>query len=324
MSAASRETRRPSRIRRPSGGLVVLALFVVLATAALAVLQTRRGYALTELAAVPAGSTLPVPAFRHVWLILLENKSETDVVGQPDAAYLGELIADYGLATNYQGVAHPSQPNYIALFSGSTQGVTDNDNHDLSAPTIADQLEAAGLTWRVYAENLPAEACFAGEEANGGAENPDGAGHYVRKHNPAISFTAISGAPARCANIQPLAAFDPAAADFTMIIPNQCHIMHDCSVAEGDAWLRGFVPRILESPAWKDGGVLFITFDEGAHKSVHNQVATIVVAPGVAAGTTSDVAHSHYSLLRTIQDGFGLPCLAESCNANTLGEFFGQ
>jgi hypothetical protein len=95
-------------------------------------------------------------------------------------------------------------------------------------------------------------------------------------------------------------------------------------VAEGDAWLRAFVPRILDSPAWKDDGALFITFDEGADKSIHNQVATIVAAPGVAAGTTSDVAHSHYSLLRTIQDGFGLPCLAESCNANTLGEFFGR
>jgi hypothetical protein len=322
MSATSGGARRASRTRRPSGGLVVLALSILLAAAALAVLQVRRSQALTALEPVPAGSTLPVPAFRHVWLILLENKNETDVVGQPDAAYLGELIANYGLATTYQAVAHPSQPNYLALFSGSTQGVSDNDNHDLSAPTIADQLEAVGRTWRVYAENLPADACFAGAEASGDAGSPDGDGHYVRKHNPAISFTAISRSPGRCANIQPLASFDPAAADFTMIVPNQCHIMHDCSVAEGDAWLRAFVPRILDSPAWKDGGALFITFDEGADKSVHNQVATIVAAPGVAAGTTSTVAHSHYSLLRTIQDGFGLPCLAESCNANTLGEFF--
>jgi phosphatidylinositol-3-phosphatase len=323
MSATSGGVRElASRTRRPSGGLVVLALAIVLAAAAIVVLQVRRSQALTTLQPVPAGSTLPVPAFGRVWVILLENKDETDVVGQPDAAYLGELIAEYGLATNYQAVAHPSQPNYLALFSGSTQGITDNDNHDLAAPTIADQLEAAGRTWRVYAENLPAEACFARAEASGASDSPDGGGHYVRKHNPAISFTGISGSPARCGNIQPLAAFDPAATDFAMIVPNQCHIMHDCSVAEGDAWLRGFVPRILESPAWPDGGALFITFDEGADKSVHNQVATIVAAPGVASGTTSDVAHSHYSLLRTIQEGLGLPCLAESCNANTLGEFF--
>ncbi|HET9522288.1 MAG TPA: alkaline phosphatase family protein [Candidatus Limnocylindrales bacterium] len=303
--------------------VVAVSILVIAAAAALvAALLVRSAQRLTALQPVPTGSTLPVPAFRHVWVILLENKDETDVVGQPDAAYLGGLIADHGLATNYQAVAHPSQPNYLALFSGSTQGITDNDNHDLAASTIADQLEAAGRTWRVYAENLPADACYGGAEASSAADSPDGAGHYVRKHNPAISFTGISGSPARCANIQPLAAFDPAAAEFAMIVPNQCHIMHDCSVAEGDAWLRGFVPRILESPAWRDGEALFITFDEGADKSIHNQVATIVAAPDVAPGTTSDVAHSHYALLRTIQEGLGLPCLAESCNANTLGEFF--
>jgi phosphatidylinositol-3-phosphatase len=317
-SARERVARLGSR-RKVLVAIVVVAL--VVGVGAAGALLIRRSQHLTTLEAVPAGSTFPVRAFSHVYLLILENKSEADVIGSPDAPYLGELIARFGLANDYQGIAHPSQPNYIALFSGATQDVLDDDVHDVSAPNLADQLEAAGRTWRVHAENLPAGGCFTGAESTDG---PDGAGLYVRKHNPAISFVSISGSAARCANIQPLSTFDPAAADFTLIVPNMCHVMHDCPVADGDAWLRGFVPRILDSESWKDGGVLFITFDEGADKSRSNEVATLVIAPDVPAGTRSGIAHNHYSLLRTIQTGLGLPCLADSCSANTLGEFFGH
>ena len=273
----------------------------------------------TTLAAAPAGSTLPVPAFRHVFTIVLENRSAANVLRTDDAPYLHELAARFGVADAYQGVAHPSQPNYLALFSGSTQGVTDDEPHDVSAPTIADQLEAAGQSWRVYAENVP-RGCFSGAQA---ADGPDGPGTYVRKHEPAISFTAISGSPTRCANVRPLSDFDPSAAAYNLIAPNMCHDAHDCPIATADAWLRSFVPRILDSPAWSDGGVLFITFDEAdGAEQVANRVVTLVIAPTVPAGTRSSVPHTHYSLLRTIQAGLGLDCLAASCQANTLGEFF--
>jgi acid phosphatase len=110
-----------------------------------------------------------------------------------------------------------------------------------------------------------------------------------------------------------------------LIIPNMCHDMHDCGVAAGDAWLRTFVPRITGSAAWHDGGTLFVTFDEGvASTTPPNRIATIVSSPLVPAGTTSDVPHDHYSLLRTVQNAFGLDCLEDSCSANTLGEFFSK
>ena len=237
------------------------------------------------------------------------------------SAYLGKLIAGYGLAGDYQAIAHPSQPNYLALFSGSTHDVFDDDPHDLSAPNLADQLEAAGRSWRVYAEDLPASQCFTGATWSNG---PDGSGVYARKHNPAISFTSISGSATRCANIRDLGDFDPAAADFTMVVPNMCHVMHDCPVSTGDTWLREFLPRILDSPAWREGGVLFITFDEGAEDSRRNELPTLVIAPDVPAGMRSPTAHTHFSLLRTIQEGMGVPCLAESCAANTMGEFFSR
>ncbi len=273
----------------------------------------------TVLAQAPADTTVPVPRFRHVYTIVLENRSAANILKTDDAPYLHELAARFGVADAYQAVAHPSQPNYLALFSGSTQGVTDDDPHDLSAPTIADQLDAAGSSWRVYAENVPT-ACYRGASAKDG---PDGPGTYVRKHEPAISFTAIGSTPSRCANIRPLADFDPAAATYSFIAPNMCHDAHDCPIATADAWLRTFVPRIIDSPAWSDGGVLFITFDEAdSADQAANRVLTLVIAPNVAAGTRSSIPHTHYSLLRTIQAGLGVDCLAASCTANTLGEFF--
>ena len=276
---------------------------------------------LDPLEPVPAGSLLAVPPSGPVIVIMLENKNERSILDATDAPYLQSLFDTGAVATEYQAVAHPSEPNYLALFSGSTQGVTDNGSHDLNAPTIADQLENAGKTWGVFAENLPAVECFTGETSSGG---PDGDGDYARKHEPAISFTAISGSPQRCANIKPLRDFRPDAADFSWIIPNLCHDMHDCSVAEGDAWLASVVQPILASPAFAPGGsgTLYITFDESDGKAADNEIVTTVLGPKVKAGTRSDVAHSHYSLLRTIETSLGLPCLAQACEANTLGELF--
>lgn len=264
-------------------------------------------------------STAKLPAFGKVWVVVLENTSFDRIVDSQEAPFLSGLIAQGGLAEAYSGVGRPSQPNYLAMFSGSTHGVTDDHSHDIDAPNLADQLEAAGRTWGEYAENVPPD-CFAGATAT---EGPDGPGEYARKHAPAISFDSIRSNPARCANIHDLAAFEPGAVDYSLIVPNLCHDMHDCSIAEGDAWLGQFVPRITGSAAFRDGGLLLVTFDEGdPHAEGNARVATIVVSPLVVAGQRSSVSHDHYSLLRTIQSAWGLDCLAESCRANTLAEFF--
>jgi phosphatidylinositol-3-phosphatase len=303
------------RSRNVAISLLVLAVVVGVS----AVLIASNSFGADRDRTPPVAPVAQPPKLAHVWVIVLENKPFDAIIGSPDAPYLTELAAASGLATQYVGVANPSQPNYIALFSGSTQRVTDNDPHDIAAPNVADQLEAAGRTWRVYAENVPPD-CSTAETA---LDGPDGPGTYARKHEPAISFRSIARNDERCTNIQPLSAFDPAAADYTLIIPNLCHDMHDCAIPVGDAWLRTFVPRITDSPAWRDGGALFVTFDEGADSTTPpNRVAMIVSSPLVPPGTTSAVPHSHYSLLRTIQDAFGLPCLEETCSANTLGEFF--
>jgi hypothetical protein len=233
--------------------------------------------------------------------------------------YLNGLIERYGLARRSSGVSRPSQPNYLALFSGSTQDVHDNDPHDIDAPTVADQIEASGRTWKEYAENRP-PGCFAGSSARDGR---DGKGEYRRKHAPAISFDAIRNDPARCADLVDLTAFDPGAADFSLIIPNQCHAAHDCGLADADRWLAGFVPTILASPGFTAGGLLIVTFDEDAGNDPGGgHIATVVVSRDVPAGSRSDVPHDHYGVLRTVQDAWGLDCLARSCDASPLDEFF--
>lgn len=301
--------------------VAALAATAVVAVVAVGWSLLPRDPPLDPLEPVPPGSLVAVPAARPVIVIVLENKNEGSILDTPDAPYLTHLFDMAAVSVEYQAVAHPSQPNYLAIFSGSTHGVTDNDPHDLDAPSLADQLERAGMTWRVFAENLPDGGCFTGERATDG---PDGDGVYVRKHNPAISFTAISGSPDRCANIQPLRDFRPEAANFSWIVPNLCHDMHDCSVAEGDAWLASIVPRILESPDFGPGGsgALYITFDESDGEATDNEIVTAVIGPTAQAGTRSGVAHSHYSLLRTIESSLGVPCLAQACEANTLGELF--
>jgi phosphatidylinositol-3-phosphatase len=269
-------------------------------------------------AIIAATSTSTSTSSTHIYLIVMENKGYNNIVGNADAPYINSLVADYGLATNYNGVAHPSEPNYLALFSGSTQGISDDANHDFTGQNLADQIEAHGKTWRVFAQNVPLE-CFTGATA---ANGEDGTGTYARKHEPSISFTDISTVPSHCANITNFAHFDPAAADFEFIAPNLCNDMHDCSVATGDAFLRNFVPTILNSPAWQQGGVLFITWDEGEGALSNNHVPTLIISKAVPSGFQSDAAYDHYSLLRTIEDAWELGCLNKTCSANNMNEFF--
>ncbi len=283
---------------------------------------------------VPATSAPPVtntavPSFDHVYVIMMENKEYSSVVGDVNAPYINQLIHQYGLATDYTGIAHPSQPNYLALWSGSTQGVTDDNLHDISGQTtIADQLEAAGKSWMVYAENYPVNAggpaCYTDMTAQDG---PDGTGKYVRRHNPAMSFTNLSGNLDRCAqHITDFSHFDPAGANFNFIVPNLCDDMHDCPVASGDNWLQSWLQaNILGTSTWaQTDSAVIITWDEGStNTGGGGLIPTIVISKHTPKGFSSATPANHYTLLRTIEDAFGLGCLQQSCNAGTLQQFFG-
>jgi len=268
-------------------------------------------------ATTPATHPAPPPsATTHVWWIVMENEEYGGIIGSKSAPYINSLAAKYALLTNYYATTHPSEPNYIAMVAGSTLGVTTDDTYDLKAPSIFSQLAAAGLPWRAFEQDIP-PGCFTGSSAKAEPDGPGADGAYARKHDPAISFTYVSGNAAQCANIHPLRDFDPAVGAFAFITPNLINDMHDGTVAQGDAFLDEFVPLIIDSPAFATG-VLFITFDEGStnagsHGDNGGNIPTLLIAPGLKAGTRIATCADHYSLLRTTQTLLGLPCLVKSC-----------
>jgi len=272
-----------------------------------------------------AASTSPVPAFKHIFVIVMENKDYGSVLGGDQAPYMSALAQQYGVATNYYGIRHPSLPNYLAMIGGDTFGVTSNcTDCFVSAPNLVDQLEAGGKSWKAYMEDMPSP-CFVG----------DAIPLYKQKHNPFIYFDTVRTNPARCNKIVPFTQFvtdmqTNAVPNFVWITPNMCNDMHDCPVSVGDTWLKTWVPTILQSPAWKDNGALFITFDEGSGtggccgNAAGGRIATLVISPLGRAGFSSNVQYTHYSLLRTIETAWQLPLLGRAnCDcALPMADFF--
>jgi hypothetical protein len=249
-----------------------------------------------------------VPAFSHVFVIVMENHEYGSVIGSSAAPYINGLASSYGLATNYYAASHPSLPNYLALTAGSTFGIaSDCTTCYVNANNIADQVEGSGRSWKAYMEDMPSP-CFTGA----------GSGNYAMKHNPFVYYDDIRTNAARCAaHVVPFTQFSVdmtsgQVPNFMWITPNMCNDTHDCGVATGDAWLRGVVPSITGSAAFRNGGVLFITWDEGSTNagccgdSWGGHIATLVISPRSIPGFRSGVAENHYGLLRTIEDAFRL------------------
>jgi len=280
----------------------------------------------------PAATPLPTPTpigsgtlpnFSHVFLIVMENEESTGIMGNNAAAYINALATGHGLATQYFAVSHPSLPNYLALTAGSTFGIaSDCTGCYVNATNIADQVESSGRSWKGYLESMPS-SCYVGD-----------AYPYMQKHNPFIYYNDVRTNPARCAeHVVPFTQLSTDLVNGTVpnlawITPNMCNDMHDCSIATGDAWLANVVPGILASSAFQNGGVLFITWDEGESSAgccgnaTGGQVATLVIAPNGIAGLRSTIAETHYSLLRTIEDAWGLSALGQAASAVAMREYF--
>jgi phosphatidylinositol-3-phosphatase len=253
------------------------------------------------------GATAPAQ-YDHVVWILFENHSYSSIIGSSSAPYFNQLTNVCGLATNYNAITHPSLPNYIALTSGSTQGITDDgdpNEHPLNVPSIFSQLPAGGS--RSLEESMPGNCALGGS------------GDYVPRHNPETYYTNIRS---DCGSYDvPLGSSADLSARFTFITPNVCHDMHDCSVSSGDTWLSNFLPPLLASSQYRGGKTaIFITFDEGSDS---NQVATLIVAPPVHAGARSAAAYTHYSLLRTTEEMLGLGLLGNAGSATSMRAGFG-
>jgi phosphatidylinositol-3-phosphatase len=233
-------------------------------------------------------------------VIVLENRSYAQVVG---SGYIAQLAQQYGVAANYHGVSHPSLPNYLAMTSGSTHGVTDDGWHSLPPGGLGAQLTNAGIEWRAYMEGM-SSGCY--RNGNG----------YALKHNP---FAYYGGS---CpSQVVPFTQF---ASDmqgnvprFVWITPDMCHDGHDCSNTTVNDWLSQTVPMILTTRAWQDGGVLFITWDEGEDDA--NSVLTLVIQQD-SLNHRSDASYDHYSMLAAIEDRLGVPRLGAAAQASPMSD----
>jgi hypothetical protein len=253
-----------------------------------------------------ATAAAPVPPFAHVVVIVFENKESTRVLGNRAAPTFKTYGRRYARLTRYYGVTHPSLPNYLALVSGSTQGITSNcTDCVIDATSLADTIEASGRTWKTYAEGLPAPGFL-------GVFN----GRYAKKHNPFAYFRGIAEDPARRARLVPLSQLGPdvrtgALPSFSLVVPDLCHSMHDCSVSVGDAWLRSQIGRFVKLP----NTVVFVVFDEGSTTiRGGGHTAALALGKAVRSGSRFTAVTSHYGILRTIEQAWGLPLLGHSAH----------
>ena len=256
-------------------------------------------------AAGPCGTaSTPPAAYDHVVWILMENHSYSQIIDSPSAPYINQVAGECGLATNYSAISHPSLPNYIALTSGSTQGITDDNppsSHPLNVPSIFSQLDPGN--WRSLEESMPSSC------------DQSDSGEYAVRHNPAAYFVNLSD----CNTLDvPLSSPPNLSAKFTFVTPNLIDDMHDGTVQQGDTWLSTFLPSVLSSPQYQAGKTaVFITWDEDSGNS-GNHVATIAIAPSVTPGAQSGSSFTHYSLLRTTEEQLGLGLIGNAASATSM------
>ncbi|MFL5807450.1 MAG: DUF3616 domain-containing protein [Roseiflexaceae bacterium] len=282
--------------------------------------------------------------FNRVFVIVMENKEDTALIDSIDAPYINSLVAQYPRSTNYYAITHPSFPNYLTLTAGRTFGVTNDctlttcNNAALSsADNLANQFEIAGVSWKAYMETMPSP-CFPGAFYPSNTDPK-----YAQKHNPFIYYDNIRNNPARCNKIVPFEQFaqdvgNNALPEFVWITPNQVNDMHGIGgetpsqrIKNGDDWLKIWVPQILASQAWQEGGLLVITFDEGSSTlgccgfdPGGGRILTLLISRLSKPCYRSATPYNHYSLFRTIEENWGLPLLnhANDAGIQSMSEFF--
>jgi hypothetical protein len=253
----------------------------------------------------PANRSLavaPIPRPDHTVMVIMENHSYASVIGNGGAPYINSLRTEGANFTNSHGVAHPSEPNYLALFEGGTENLSDDScPHTYSAANLGSELLASGQTFVGFSESMPSDG-YTGCTS----------GRYARKHNAWVNYRDL---PASCNRT-----FGAFPADFdglpsvAYVAPNLCNDMHDCSVATGDAWLRSQMDAYVQ---WaKTHNSLFIlTFDES--DSSTNQVPTIFVGSMVQPGDYGERV-DHYRVLRTLEEMYGIPATGLSASSEPI------
>lgn len=236
-----------------------------------------------------------VPTPDHTVVVVFENHAYNQVIGSSSAPYINSLKTNGASLSASYALTHPSQPNYFALFSGATQGITDDSCYTpgfSSQPNLASELIAAGKTWGSYNEGLPSQG-----------STTCSSGDYARKHNPWFGFSNVPTSTAKT--------FAQFPSDYStlpqvsFVVPDLCSDMHDCSVSTGDTWLKN---NLSAYATWAKthNSLLVVTFDED-NRLAGNKIPTVLYGQQVTAGSTSSTTYNHYDVLRTIEDMHGLP-----------------
>jgi hypothetical protein len=252
--------------------------------------------------------------FNKVMTVIFENTDYSEALEQP---YFAKFAKGGALLTNMYAETHPSQPNYIALTSGSTHKVVDDKNVKLNVRSIADLLEEHGKSWKVYAEAYPGN-CFLGSSK----------GTYVRKHVPFLSYTNIQKNPARCKRIVDAAELqidiqNGTLPDYSLYIPDMNNNGHDTNPAFASRWFQKTFSPLTQDARFMNGMLLIATFDEAAYlventswpqtgSIFSNQIYTVLFGASVQAGVQNNQRLDHYHLLRLVEDELGLGNLGQN------------
>ncbi len=286
----------------------------------------------------PAG----VPHYDHIFVIVDENKDLNRVIGAPAAPHITSAAVTYGYASHYDAVAHPSEPNYVAIVGGDTFGIRNDGpftKNAVDAPNLATQLDTAHLTWKGYYEDIPAPGSLVTYK-----------GLYASKHSGFLNFVDVQRDPNRLAHLVGFDQFDRDAADdrlpnFALIVPNLCNDMHGVAAAgvssncwpfrtsalisRGDAAFEDIIERLTATPAWKStqNVAIVLVFDEddgGGTEGGGGRVPAIVMTNHGPRHFVDATPYTHYSLLRTIEEAFGLSPLARAGEAVPMTALFSR
>jgi hypothetical protein len=265
------------------------------------------------------GKATPPPPSARVFLVVEENHSYSDVIGNSAMPYLNGLASQFALATQYFGDTHPSIGNYFMLTVGKIKTNDDGFSGQIGDDTIVDELVKANKTWHSYAESLPSPGYVGGD-----------AYPYLQHHNPFTYFKNVIGT-AQANNIMPFSQFSSDLTgdnlpDFSFIVPNALNDAHDGTLAAADQWLSKNIDPLVQSSAFKSNGVLIIVFDESevfdiAHGGGH--VAMVIAGPGIKPGFQSTTLYQHESTLRLVLSTLGVSSFpGNAASAPDMGEFF--
>jgi phosphatidylinositol-3-phosphatase len=243
----------------------------------------------------PAPTPANQPAFAHVVLLLEENHSYSDVIGNSSMPYLNSLAQQYGLAAQYYADAHPSLPNYFMLTVGETETDTDTFSGVVSDDNVVRELVKAGKTWKCYAEALPSTG-YLGEDVY----------PYLRQHNPFSYLSDVQNSPAQVANIVPFTQFATDLASnslpqYAFIAPDALDDAHDGTLAQADSWLQQNIAPLISNTNFQSSGLLIITFDESETTDAAQgggHVPAVIVSSQAKKNYVSQTFFQHESTLR--------------------------